>query len=114
MLKNGEDCVGREVIKSILELFTSSLQYRDKTRLEYALWVGSRVLDNYDLYCDGKLEESVLFSLDKLIIETTKGDTAFYFSDALVFRKASAQLAFKVFCFYEKNKTEVPDVILRW
>lgn len=114
LLGQPESYVGIEVVKSVLGLFTTTLQYRDNARLEYALWSGVRVLENQESYFDGEFESAVLFALDKLILETTKNATVFDFSDALAFRKISARLAFKVFCFYEKNKKEVPDVVLRW
>jgi hypothetical protein len=114
LLKKEHNNSDMKVIRSVLGLFSTTFQYRDVNRLKYALGAGIRVLVNYESYFSDEFEKTALFSLDKLIVETTNKSQAFEPSDALMFRELSAQLAYKIFCFYEENKKEIPDVILRW
>lgn len=114
LLKNGSGYAGGEAIKSTLGLLSSTLRLRDEARLIYSLYAGSRILANYDQYFIDEFESSVLFTLEKLIAETTKEANVFDFSEALLFREVAARLAYSMFCFYESNGKEVPEVILKW
>ncbi len=103
-----------DVIEHSLSLLASSLRLRDKHRLLFSLFATFEIISKYKLCFSKSLEDSVIFSLDKLKVETNGLSDSFELESTLYLRENSAKLAYQLYEYYREEKIEIPEVICQW
>lgn len=103
-----------DVIEHSLLLLASSLRLRDKHRLLFSLIASFTIISKYKLCFSKSFEEALIFSLDKLKVETNGLSDSFELEFGLYLREISAKLAYQLYEYYREENHEIPEVIYKW
>jgi len=114
LFERTSESVENAIVEHCLDILASSLIVRDKHRLLLSLGTVSRIIYKYKLCFRNKLETAVLFTLDKLKMETNGFSEQFTTHEGLYIREVSAQLAYQLYRYYLDLEFDVPDVIYQW
>lgn len=110
LLRNGAE-PGNRFVDHYINLISSVLVVRDNKRIKTALGSVSFILNKYPHFLTYMLETSVLFSLEKLIVETKGSGAHRTYSENLYIRQLASMVAYKLSEWYERNEVEIPRVL---
>lgn len=114
LFKNDGNKQKKYAIQHYYLLMSNVLLSRDKVRLLLVLHCITLILKDYSSNFTENLASSVIFSLEKLVVESNGTSKLFTLNESLHIREMAASVAFLFYRYCKKEGRDIPAVLYDW